>query len=210
MQARAMIEPGVGGWIKPRVVGHDASRLAVALPGATADDVAAALEGAGWTLLVPEGGDRLARALGDRGWTCEPAALFTLADGAAIPDDDGAAVLSDDAREAAFAHLDPALRDELVRTRGPVVATFVDGLPAAFAHAPWRTARWFELAADTLTQYRQLGLATRVAAGLIRVERDAGRAPVMGALDVSLGAQRLAHRLGMTPTVRMHVCWPPD
>src|SRR5262249_5070675 len=161
------------------------------------DEVAAALAGTGWTVLVPEAGDRLARALTDRGWTCEPAALYTLDDRGAeeLPDDEGAVVLPDDARGDALAHLDPALRDELARTRGPLVAAYVDGAPAAFAHAPWRTTRWFELAADTLTQYRQLGLATRVAAGLIRVERDAGRAPVMGALDLSLAAQRLAHRL---------------
>jgi hypothetical protein len=205
-----MFEPGVGGWHKGRVVGHDASRLAIALPEATADEVAAALDGAGWTLLVPEAGDRLARALADRGWTAEPAALYTLAADAELPDDDGAIVITADARGEAFGHLDPALREELMRTTGPVVAALVDGVAAAFAHAPWRTGRWFELAADTVPAYRQLGLASRVAAGLIRIEREAGRQPVMGALDVSLAAQRLARRLGMTPTVRMHVCWPPD
>jgi hypothetical protein len=209
VQARAILDGG--GWRRGRVVGSDAQRLAVALPGAVVEEIAAALgPSAGWTLLVPEEGDRLARALEARGWSVEPAALFTLPDGAHVPDDHGAGVVADDDRAAALAHVAPALRDELTRAQGPLVAISVDDKPAAFAHAQWRTARWFELAADTLPEFRQLGLATHVAALLIRLERRDGRGAVMGALDVSLAAQRLARRLGMEPTVRMHVAWPPD
>src|SRR5262249_22435867 len=144
LQARAIID--AGGWRRGRVVGHDDSHLAVALPGAVAEEIGAALrDPAGWTLLVPEGGDRLARALEARRWTPEPAALYTMPDGAALPDDQGAVELTDDTRAAALADLEPALRGELGRAPGPLVAAYVDGAAAAFAHAPWRTARWFEL-----------------------------------------------------------------
>jgi hypothetical protein len=212
VQANAIA--AAGGWRRGRVVGDDASRLAVALAGATAAEVEAALtDRRGWTLLVPApepDADRLARELAARGWAAEPAALYTLPDGAHVPDDHGAGVIDDAARAASLAHVDAALAEELARTRGPLVAINVDGVAAAFAHAPWRTARWFELAADTLPAYRQLGLATHVAAFLIRHERAQGRGVVMGALDVSLAAQRLARRLGMAPAVRMYVAWPPD
>ncbi len=207
VQANAIL--AAGGWRRGRVIGHDAHQLAVALDGATPDEIAAAVT-AGWTLLAPEPGERLAGALAERGWTAEPAALYTLPDGAHLPDDQGAGIVPDEQRAQILAHVEPALREELARTRGPLVAISVDGVAASFAHAPWRTARWFELAADTLPAFRQLGLATHVAALLIRHERMQGRGAVMGALDVSTAAQRLARRLGMTPTVRMHVCWPPE
>ncbi len=209
MQARAIVESG--GWRRGRVVGSDAQKLAVALPDAVVPEIEAAIvEPAGWTLLVPEDGDRLARALEQRGWSVEPAALFTLPDGAHVPDDHGAGVVPEEERAATCAHVDAGLREELVAARGPLCAIAVDGVAAAFAHAPWRTDKHFELAADTLPQFRQLGLATHAAALLIRIERQDGRAAVMGALDVSLAAQRLARRLGMVPTIRMHVAWPPD
>jgi hypothetical protein len=213
VQARAMLEGG-GAWTSPGLVGDDRAQLAVALPGAAPAAVADAMEErAGWTLLVPEGGARgqaLADELAARGFDVVPASVYTLTDPAHLPEDAGAGLLPEgEARAAALAGVPPALADELGRSAGPVVAIAVDGRPAAFAHAPWRTAAWFELAADTLPELRQRGLATRAAAHLCRLELAAGRSPVMGALDASAAAHRLATRLGMTVDATMFVAWPP-
>jgi len=213
VQARAMLEGGEA-WTSPGLVGHDATQLAVALPGASPVAVADAMEErAGWTLLVPEGGPRgqaLAEELAARGFDVVPASVYTLTDAALLPDDEGAGLLPEgEARDAALADVAPALAAELRRASGPVVAVAVDGKPVAFAHAPWRTAAWFELSADTMPEHRQHGLATRAAAHLCRLELAAGRAPVMGALDASAAARRLAARLGMEVSARMFVAWPP-
>ena len=44
------------------------------------------------------------------------------------------------------------------RARGPVWAAWLDGAPASFAYAPWRSAAWFDVSVDTLPGARQLGL----------------------------------------------------
>jgi len=213
VQARAMLESGAA-WTTPGLVGDDGAQLAVALPGAEPAAVADAMEERdGWTLLVPEAGARgqaIADELAARGFDVVPATLYTLPDPSRLPDDDGAGLLPDgDARAAALADLPPALAAELAHARGPVVAVAVDGAPAAFAHAPWRTTACFELSADTVPVHRQKGLATRAAARLCRIEHAEGRTAVMGALDASPAAHRLAERLGMTAHATMFVAWPP-
>jgi hypothetical protein len=121
--------------------------------------------------------------------------LHVLPDDAALPDDEGAAPLPADAD---LSHLPPLLAAELGRARRDRVvhAVWVDGLPVSFAYAPWTTERWFDVSVDTAPEARQLGLATRVAAAMIRDGRAAGRAPVWGAAASNAASLRLAARLG--------------
>ena len=120
------------------------------------------------------------------------AILHTL-DGDA-PDYEGAVPLPADAP------LPDYLAAELTwaRTRGPILACYVDGEPAAFAYAPWRSPTLFDVSVDVIPSARQLGLGTIVAAALIKAE--APRRPVWGADEHNHGSLRLAARLGFQPT----------
>ena len=134
------------------------------------------------------------------------AILHTLAAPDQLPEHDGAVPLERDVDGP----LDPAGRRESdplrlwaelawARRRGPVWSAWVDGEPVSFAYAPWRSARWFDVSVDTLAGSRQLGLATIVAAAMIRDERSRGREPVWGADEGNLASLRLARRLGFDP-----------
>lgn len=131
------------------------------------------------------------------------ALLHTLADPDALPDLEGAILLGD----APLDHLPPALAAEL-RSAERVWAAWVDGLPVCFAYAPWRSPKYFDVSVDTLTSARQLGLATLVAAAMIRDECARGRAPVWGADDDNVASRRLAHRLGFAEVDAIYVIPP--
>lgn len=135
------------------------------------------------------------------------AILHTLADPDTLPDYDGAAPLP---AEASLAHLPPALAAELARARKrtPVWAAWVDGLPVSFAYASARSTAWFDISVDTVPGARQLGLATIVAAAMIRDERARGREPVWGATEDNPGSLRTAHRLGFAPVDELWVATP--
>ena len=174
---------GAGGY----ALGHDAARLIV-IAGAPDH---AALEALArsypqHTLLLERRVD-IDRPL-------ERAILHTLPDPSALPDLEGA-ILVDDTTP-----LPDPLRDELTwaRARGPVFTVLVDGIPASFAYAPWRSPTLFDVSVDTVVGARQLGLATLVASTMIRHELAQGRAPVWGADEGNLASLRLAARLGFT------------
>jgi hypothetical protein len=122
----------------------------------------------------------------------ERAILHTLPDPETLPELEGAVVLDD------ATPLPDPLAEELTwaKRRGPVFTVFLDGRPAAFAYAPWRSPKLFDVSVDTVIGARQLGLATIVAAAMIRHERAQGREPVWGADEGNVASIRLAQRLG--------------
>ena len=128
----------------------------------------------------------------------ERAILHTL-DGD-VADLEGATLLGEDVA------VPPALAAELAwaRTRGPVWAVYVDGVPVSFAYAPWRSAKYFDISVDTLPDARQMGLATIVASAMIRDERSRGREPVWGADEHNVASLALAKRLGFNA---VDECW---
>lgn len=172
-------------------VGHDEAKLVVIAGNA---DRAAAAELARkypqHTILFDK--SEWAPAFGR---PCGRAILHTLSDPADVPDLEGA-VLVDDATP-----LPDGLRDELswAKARGPVFTVYLDGQPAAFAYAPWRSARYFDVSVDTVPGARQLGLGTIVSAAMIQYERAQGREPVWGADEDNIASLRLAKRLGFVP-----------
>ena len=166
-------------------LGHDAARLIVIAGDADPAGLAALARAyPQHTLLLEK------PALVDR--PTERAILHTLPDVAALPDLEGAVVLGDDVP------LPEPLADELAwaKKRGPVFTVYLDGTPAAFAYAPWRSAKYFDVSVDTVIGARQLGLATIVSAAMIRHEIAAGRAAVWGADEDNTASLRLAKRLG--------------
>ncbi|CAN5902763.1 hypothetical protein BH11MYX3_BH11MYX3_15890 [soil metagenome] len=131
------------------------------------------------------------------------ALLHTLPDPDSLPDYEGAVPLGD----ASLDHVPPALADEL-RAATRVWAAWVDGLPVCFAYSPWRSPTLFDVSVDTLPSARQLGLATLVAAAMIREERAGGREPVWGADEDNVASRRLAHRLGFVEVDAIYVIPP--
>lgn len=180
------------------VVGGDAEAAAV-------DELARAE--AAHTLLVAIEREDLAATLRTAGRPVVRAVLHTLADPDALPDLEGASPLPED---ATLAHLPPALADELsaARTTHTIWAAWVDGEPVSFAYAPWRSAAWFDVSVDTAPGARQLGLATVVAAAMIRDERAHGREPVWGATEDNAASLRLAKRLGFVACDELWVAPP--
>ena len=179
-------------------VGHDAARLIV-VAGDVTPEAVAPLAARPHVILVER--EELALAL--KGRRVERAILHTLPDPDALPDLEGASPLGD-------TPVPPPLQDELAwaRTRGTVWAAWVDGEPVSFAYAPWRSPAWFDVSVDTLPSARQLGLATVVAAAMIRDERAHGREPVWGADEGNLASLRLAKRLGFEAVDEIWVCAP--
>ncbi len=168
-------------------LGHDAARLVVIV-----GDTPVTLEG----MLPPTHAilstmplPRSTRAI-----------LHTLE--ADAPGHEGAVRLPDDAP------LPDYLARELswARTRGPVWTCYVDGVPAAFAYAPWRSPTWFDVSVDVVPAARQLGLGVIVASALIQAEQP--RRPVWGADEGNAASLRLAARLGFSPVDELWVAPP--
>jgi hypothetical protein len=182
-------------WREGAIVGHDLARLCVVVGDVRAEAIAeVARERPHHTLLFAIEREDVAAALRAAGRVVERALLHELPDPDALPDLEGAQPLGD----AALDHVPHALAAELAwaKTRSTVWAAWVDGVPVCFAYAPWRSAHWFDVSVDTLADARQLGLATIVAAAMIRDERALGREPVWGADEDNAASLRLAKRLG--------------
>jgi hypothetical protein len=212
VEANALLASGEA-WVaaagRGHLIGHDPARLMVATGDADPIDVVREVTARdGWTLLAAAERDDLRSALVIRGWWVEAAHLLTLPDASILPDDDGAAPLPDD---AALDHLPPPLAAEIAmaRRRTTVWTAVVDDAPVSFAYAPWRSQRWFDVSVDTVAGFRQLGLATRVAAAMIRAERAAGREPVWGAVESNDASLRLAARLGFVEVDALWVASRP-
>lgn len=175
-------------------VASDRARLIVVVGDADAGAVASlARERPRHTLLVASEHANLAAATGRQ---VARALLHTLPPGDdAMPDAEGAVALPP---EVSLAHVPAELAEELeaARPHRTIWAAFLDGVPAAFAYAPWRSARWFDVSLDTLAEARQLGLGRLVAAAMIRGEAAQGRAPVWGADEGNAPSLRLARSLG--------------
>jgi hypothetical protein len=188
-------------------VGHDAARLVVVASDADDDAVIAlARELTTHALLVAD--DDLAAALRSADRTSARAILHTLPEPDALLELDGAIRLPLDAE---LAHLPAPLADELrwARSRSKSIWTaYVDGAPVAFAYAPWRSTRWFDVSVDTLPSARQLGLATIVATAMIHDERAAGREPVWSADEANAPSLRLAAKLGFVAVDEIWIAPP--
>jgi GNAT superfamily N-acetyltransferase len=167
-------------------LGHDAARLVVII-----GDAPATLEGLPPTHAI----------LSTTPLPGSTRAILHTLDGDA-PDHDGSVRLPDDAPVPEY------LASELgwARTRGPVWTCYVDGEPAAFAYAPWRSPTWFDVSVDVVPSARQLGLGAIVASALIQAEQP--RRPVWGADEGNAASLRLAARLGFVPVDEIWVAPP--
>ncbi|MGE0871166.1 MAG: GNAT family N-acetyltransferase [Kofleriaceae bacterium] len=187
-------------------LGHDAAKLIVVIGDATPASVCQLAEAhREHTLLIEIEREAVLDGVRRAGRVAGRALLHTLPDPTSLPDLEGAAPLPAD---ASLAHVPSSLAEELAwaRTIRTIWTAWVDGAPVSFAYAPWRSAHWFDVSVDTLATARQLGLATIVAAAMIRDERGQGREPVWGADEGNLASLRLAARLGFVQTDAIWVC----
>ncbi len=142
------------------------------------------------------------------GWSEERAVLHELRDASrlAAPCADVRPLTAEDALDGA----PDGLREELdaARRGGVVWTACVDGTPASFAYAYWRTEGWFDVSIDTLEAFRRRGLARVAVSELIRRERAEGREPVWGAMESNAASLQLAASLGFAPTDELVVFTP--
>ena len=186
------------GWRAPvgggYALGHDAAKLIVLAGELDAEDVARFRTGyPHHTFLFS--GDELCNAFA----RSTRAILHTLEDPDLLPEYEGAVMFTDEPPDTELAW---------AATRGPIWTTYVDGIASAFAYAPWRTTKLFDVSIDVLPAARQLGLGTIVAAAMIRGERARGLEPVWGADEGNIASLRLAKRLGFVPVDELWVAPP--
>lgn len=186
------------GWRTPvgggYALGHDPTKLIVLAGELDAEDVARFRTGyPQHTFLFSRDELRTAFTRSTR------AILHTLEDPDDLPEGEGAVLFAGEPPDAELAW---------AATRGPIWTAYVDGIASAFAYAPWRTARLFDVSIDVLPTARQLGLGTIVAAALIRDERARGLEPVWGADEGNIASLRLAKRLGFVPVDELWVAPP--
>lgn len=179
-------------------IGTARGKLVVASPDADAASLVALADArADHAILVADERADLAAALRARGRSIARVLLHTLADPEAPSlAFEGAAPLPP---ELALPDLPAELADELAASRAhgrAIWAAWLDGAAVAFAHAPWQSATWFDVAVEVLPAARQLGLGTIVAAALIADERARGRQAVWGAAEDHVVSRRMAARLG--------------
>ena len=189
-------------------LGHDTAKLIVIANVTPAAVTALAREHPHHTMLVVA--EPLVQALHEAGRSPVRALIHTLPDPLVVPELEGAVALPD---TATLDHIPAALAEELddvrATSRGPIWTCFVDGDPVAFAYAPWRSAKWFDVSVDTLPAARQLGLGTIVAAAMIQHEcAGRERMPVWGADEDNAASLRLAKRLGFVEIDHLWVAPP--
>ena len=186
------------GWRAPvgggYAVGHDAAKLIVLAGELDATDVTRFRPGyPRHTFLFVR--DDLRPAF----TRCERAILHSLPDPDALPEYEGSQPFSGEPPDAELAW---------AATRGPIWSAYVDGVASAFAYAPWRSEKLFDVSVDVIATARQLGLGTIVAAAMIRDERARGREPVWGADEGNIASLRLAKRLGFVAIDEIWVAPP--
>lgn len=84
--------------------------------------------------------------------------------------------------------------------RGPVVGVKVGGDPVSFCHAEIQTESLWDVAIDTLEQFRGQGHAVKAVEHLARHMLETyNKRPVWGALETNEASLRLAYKLGFQP-----------
>ena len=94
-----------------------------------------------------------------------------------------------------------------VHKYAPIAARFLDGAPVSFCYAVETESQW-DVAIDTLEEYRSHGYASECVAWMIGHEARLGRRPVWGAMDSNAASRRVAEKLGFVPVDRIAV-WEP-
>jgi GNAT superfamily N-acetyltransferase len=109
-------------------------------------------------------------------------------------------------------HVEEDLLDVLSHalSRGPVAAAFSGELAVSFSHAAHQTETWFDLAIDTLPEFRRRGHGTSAASFLVHALLERGKKPVWGAFDADHASVAMARKYGFRAVERMITFLAPD
>ena len=135
-------------------------------------------------------------------WSSNRATIGTLADENGLTPPDRGQIGWLDPAGLVRIHMPPDLREELedAARNGKIAASLDDGDPVSFCYAGSVTETWWDLAIDTLPEYRRRGHAARLASFMIRHMMGKELKPVWGALEQNPASWRLARSLGFTAT----------
>ncbi len=195
------------------VVRDPASELVAVVGTPSVAAIQAAVQkntGDGTVLTLPAQRERLAGAL--PGWTATRAILHVLGDAPRLPE----------VSPGQVRFLDPSILDrlplpeDLLRElkigaeHSPIAAAFVEEEPVSFCYASALTESLWDVAIDTLSEYRRQGYAARCAAYMIRHMQAQGKRPVWGAVEENPASWRLAHKLGFVPVDELALFEPSE
>ena len=90
------------------------------------------------------------------------------------------------------------------------IATGLDGArPVSFCYAASQTESLWDIAIDTLEEYRNFGHAARCVAYMVEYMCRRGKTPVWGAEEWNRASLGLAAKLGFVPVDELVVFHPP-
>ena len=106
---------------------------------------------------------------------------------------------------AQWPRVPPELSESLAvaMERRAVFFEAVGDQPVAFAFAPLKSERWFDLHVETMPAFRRRGLARSVVRAVIAHERSEGRSPVWAAAASNAAAVGLGRALGFVDCGQM-------
>ena len=133
-----------------------------------------------------------------RGWTATPATLHTLSDPHRLPTRAPGAVRFLDPMLIGRLSLPAELTDELESgaRNSAIAAAFVDEQPVAFCYAGATTESYWDIAIDTLPEYRRRGFAARCVTHMIQYMGVQGKQPIWGSAHDNPPSWQLARKLG--------------
>jgi len=91
-----------------------------------------------------------------------------------------------------------------------ITATCVDQQPVSFCYAGAITESLWDIAIDTLPEYRRKGYAAQCVAHMIRYMQTQGKQPVWQALENNPASWRLAQKLGFVPVDELVLFQPSE
>jgi hypothetical protein len=150
----------------------------------------------GSLIAVPEAAGWLAEAL--PGWRRDTIRLHTLPEAGTLPEEVPGLVRAVDRSSFKSYALPADLLGEL-ESAGEyteIVAAWVEGRPAAFCYAASETETLWDIAVDTLPEFRRRGYAGQVVAYMVRKMLVRGKRPVWAALESNRASWMLARKLG--------------
>jgi len=135
------------------------------------------------------------------GWTRTRIIVHTLPDLQYLPSASPSEVKFLDANTLDWFPIPSELLQELKEgaEHSVIAATWVNQQPVSFCYAASETESWWDIAIDTLPEYRRQGYAALCVAYMIRYMLLKGKQPVWQAEENNSPSRRLAQKLGFVP-----------
>jgi RimJ/RimL family protein N-acetyltransferase len=195
------------------VVRDPATELVAVIGTPTPEAIQAAVQQNvhGGTVIAPlDQKALLTRALPE--WNATRAILHLLGDAPQLPEIPRGAVRFLDAAALDRLRAPEDLLQELKigAEHSPIAAVFVEEQPVSFCYSSAVTESLWDVAIDTLPEYRRCGYAALCVTFMIRHMQAQGKQPVWAAVEENPASWRLAEKLGFVPVDELVLLQPRE